>query len=69
MHKLKNSKLRYNQTIVLEYGYINTLQRILAAHDTATMTSCHDYFFLTLQAFKKYFFEFALGSSLSCFNV
>jgi hypothetical protein len=69
MHKLKISKLKYNQTIVLGYGYINTLQRILAAHDAAAMVSFHDYFYLTLQAFNKYFFEFALGSSLAFFNV
>jgi hypothetical protein len=69
MHKLKNSKLRYNQTIVLEYGYINALQMILATHDTAAMASCHDYFSSTLQAFKKYFSKFALGSNVSFFNV
>jgi hypothetical protein len=69
IHKLKNSKLRYNQTIVLGYGYINTLQRVLANHDTVAIASCLDYFFSTLQAFKKYFFEFALGSIVSFFNV
>jgi hypothetical protein len=69
MHKLKFTKLKYNQTIVLGQGYINTLQRFLAAHDVATMASCHDYFSSTLQAFKKFFFfffefEFDLGSSV-----
>jgi hypothetical protein len=64
MHKLKFSKLKYNQIIVLGYGYINTLQRFLAAHDLAAMASCHDYFSLTLQAIKKFFSKFALGSSV-----
>jgi hypothetical protein len=50
-------------------AYINILQRFLAAHDAVAMASCHDYFSSTLQAFKKYFFEFALGSSVSFFNV
>jgi hypothetical protein len=44
MEKLKFSKLKYNQTIVLGYGYINTLQRVLAAFDAAKMASCHNYF-------------------------
>jgi hypothetical protein len=69
MHKPKFSKLKYNQTIVLGYGYINTLQRFLAAHEVAAMASCHDYFSSTVQAFKKFFSEFALGSSVSFFNV
>jgi hypothetical protein len=69
MHKLKFSKLKYNQTIVLILGYINTLKRFLASHYAATMVSCHDYFSSTLQAFKKYFSEFAVGSSVSFFNV
>jgi hypothetical protein len=50
-------------------AYINILQRFLAAHDAVAMASCHDYFSSTLQAFKKYFFEFALGSSVSFFNI
>jgi hypothetical protein len=69
MHKLKNSKLRYNQTIVLGLSYINIIRRVLAAHNAAEMASCHGYFSSTLQAFKKYFTEFALGSSVSYFNV
>jgi hypothetical protein len=69
MHKLEFSKLKYNQIIVLGYGYINTLQRFLAAHDVVAMTSCHDYFSSTLQAFKKFFSKFALGNNVSFFNV
>jgi hypothetical protein len=69
IHKLKFTELKYNQTIVLGYGYINTLQRFLAAHDTVAMAYCHDYFFLTLQAFTNFFSEFALGSSMYFFNV
>jgi hypothetical protein len=41
----------------------------LAAHDAAAMASCHDYFSSILQAFKKFFSEFALSSSVSFFNV
>jgi hypothetical protein len=69
MHKLKFFKLRYNQTIVLGYGYINILQRVLAAYDATEMASCHDYFSSTLQVFKKYFTEFTLASSVSFLNV
>jgi hypothetical protein len=54
--------------LVLIKNYINTLQRILAAYDAAVMASCHDCFSSTLQVFKKYFIEFALGSNVS-FNV
>jgi len=44
-------------------------KRILVAHDVVAMASCHDYFSSTLQAFKKYFSEFAVGSNVSFFNV
>jgi hypothetical protein len=42
---------------------------VLAAHDAAEMASCHDYSSSTLQAFEKYFTEFALGINLSFFNI
>jgi hypothetical protein len=41
----------------------------LAAHDAAAMASCHDYFSSIIQVFKKFFSEFALGSSVIFFNV
>jgi len=55
--------------LLLGKGYINTLQRFLAVHGAAAMATCHDYFSSTLQAFKKFFFEFAIGSSVSFFNI